>query len=207
MAVITLNWDNTAVNASANATAQRASKRIAAVGGAYDTTGFSPANDLPKTANTVDATVTANRVYDFKIEAICVSGGPTPNDNGVKQGIVFACIAPSFSVTSSTIQATVNLAGTDITKVKMTLRKQTDDTLQATQTVNNVGGSAVANFTGLAAGTGYYLETEMYAVVDGVEVISSSVEYLNAVCGPYNVSTSAAPSCPAPSNLVVGILP
>lgn len=207
MAVITLNWDNTAVNASANAIAQRASKRIVTTGGPFDTTGFSPANDLPKSADTVDATVTENRVYEFKIEAICTSGGPTPNDNGLKQGIIFGCIEPSFSVTSTQIQVTVNLLNTDITKVRMRLRKQSDDTVVGTQTINNVGNQAVGTFTGLLPGTAYYVQLEFYAIVDGVEVISSDGDFVGAVCGPYNVSTSAAPSCPAPSNLVVGPLP
>lgn len=207
MAVITLNWDNTAVNASANVTGQRASKRIKIIGGAFDITGFSPANNLPKSADTVDATVITNRVYEFKIEAICASGGPTINNNGLKDGIVFECIVPSFSVTSTQIQVTVNLLNTDITKVKATLKKTSDDLVHGIQTVNNVANQAVITFTGLAAGTGYYLELELYAVVDGVEVISSDSAYLGNVCGPYNVSTSVAPGCPAPADLIVGPLP
>lgn len=211
MALLTLNWDNTLVLASANATGQRASKRIKSVGGAFSTLGFNPANDLLKTAVTTDATVDANKVYEFMIQAICISGGPTMNTNGLQEGIVFQCIEPSFDETNTTIDVVVNLAGLDITKIRVRLKKQSDDSLVGTVTANKIGTIATASFSGLTASTDYYVEIELYATVNGVEVISSAAEYLNEVCGGnidgYQVSTTANPSCPAPLDLEVVTTP
>lgn len=211
MAEIILNWDNSAVNASPNATAQRASKRLKAVGGAFDTVNFVPANDLPKSATTTTATVLGNRVYEFKIEAICGSGGPTANNNGLQEGISFVCIVPAFSSTHNSVNVTTNLINTDITKIRFILKKASDDSIVGNITSNNVLNSATANFTGLTPGTNYYVTIELYAIVNGVEVISSASNYLNDICGGniagYQVATGAAPSCPAPIDLVVGITP
>lgn len=209
MATINMTWDNTAVNASPNAIGQRVSKRLKSVGGAYDTVGFNPANDMAKTENAAEAnTVTANRTYEFKVEALCTVGGPTINSNGVQEGIAFACVNPVFTPTHNSVQVVLNLATTDITKARIVLKKQSDDSTVATQTQNKVGTTVTANFAALDPSTDYYVTVELYATINGVEVISSSANYLNAVCGGnvanYQVSTSAAPACPAPADLVVG---
>jgi hypothetical protein len=207
MGTLTLNWDNTAVNASSNATGQRASKRIKSVGGAFQTSGFTPTNDMAKSVNEADATVTDNRVYEFKIEALCLTGGPIANTGGLKEGIVFACIVPSFTVSESTIQVVLNVLNTDISKARIILKKQSDDSTVGTITPNTVSNTITANFTGLDASTDYYVTIELYATVGGVEVISSDENYLNDVCGGdvegYQVSTNSAPSCPAPTTLTV----
>lgn len=207
MSVKILSWDNTAVLANVNATGQRASKRVKAIGGAFQTSGFSPANDLLKTAVTTDATVIDNRVYEFKIEALCGIGGPVINNNGVKEGIIFACIAPSFSSDNSSVTAVINCLNTDITKARVILKKQSDNSVVGTLTVNNVANACTALFSGLDASTNYYVTVELYSLVDGVEVISSDAAYLNAVCGGniagYQVSTNASPACPAPASLVI----
>jgi hypothetical protein len=182
MGTLTLNWDNTAVNASANATGQRALKRIAAVGGAFNTSDFSPANTLLKTATTTVATVLNNRVYDFKVEALCTEGGPTENTNGLKQGIVFACIPPIINIGPTNIEVTIDLTSTDITKARIVLKLASDDSIISTQVVSRSVNTVYYNFSGLAS-DGYYLEIELYATVDGVEVISSDETYLGVVCG------------------------
>lgn len=210
MAQLILMWDNTAVNASANATGQRGSKRIVVVGGAWSTLGFTPINDWPKSQDNALVDVIANRVYEFMIEALCTDGGPIPNNNGPKQGLVFECIAPFFDSGSTTIDVGVSLLNTDITKVKFVLKRNSDDVIVGTITANNVGDQAIANFAGLDPSTNYYVEIELYAVVDGVEVISSGVQPggTGQVCGGdvigYQVATTAAPACPAPAALVVG---
>ncbi len=195
MGTLTLNWDNTAVNASANATGQRALKRIAAIGGAFNTSDFSPANTLAKTATTTVATVLNNRVYDFKVEALCTEGGPTENTNGIKQGIVFACIPPIINAGPTNIEVTIDLTSTDITKARIVLKLASDDSVIDTQIVSRSVNTVYYNFTGLSP-DGYYIEIELYANVDGVEVISSDESYLGVVCGGnvlgYQASTALA---------------
>jgi hypothetical protein len=208
MATIPISWDNSAVNANVLATGQRVSKRIKALIGAFDTLGFAPVNDMAKTVNSAVSTILPNRVYEYKVEAICSSGGPIINNNGPRDGIVFECIVPTFITTSTTIDVVVDLLNKDITKIRVRLKKQSDNSLIGTITANKVGNNATANFTGLVGGTAYYVEIELYALVNGVEVISSAANYLNAVCGGniagYQVTTGATPTCPAPLNLVIG---
>lgn len=184
MATRTLTWDNTAVLANVNATAQRASKRIKAVGGSFNTLNFLPVNDLPTSAITTDANMLlVNRVYEFKIEAICTAGGPTANTNGLKEGIVFDCIVPSLVRRPTEIDVIIDCTGSDLTKGKVVLKKQSDDSVVGTITSARAADSIYAGFTGLIATDAYYCEIELYAVVEGVEVISSDAAYLNAVCG------------------------
>lgn len=197
MASSILTWDNTNVLANPNVSRQRVSKRVKTVGGPFLITGFTPANDLPKSVNTVDADVTANKVYEFKVEAICTFGGPTANDNGIIEGIAFGCIVPSFTQTINTGQVVVNLIDTDITKVRFILRKLSDNSLVANQTVSRVGDSVTANFSGLAPNTGYWVEYDLYAMVNGIEV-SYEVQNPEAeLCGhdtTYNFTTNSSPS-------------
>ncbi len=207
MGTLKLSWDNSNLVFDPNTDAQRASKRVKAIGGAYDTVGFNPANDMAKSVNEALATVLDNRVYEFIIDAICISGGPTPNDNGPIEGIAFACIAPSFNPTYNSLNVVLNLVNTDISKIRVTLRKQSDNSLVGTFTASRSGTTATATFSGLTASTDYWVQIELYAVVNGVEVISSDAAYLGAVCGsnaaPYQVTTSPVPPCPAPKTLEV----
>lgn len=196
MASLILEWNNTNVNASANATAQRVSKRLKSVGGAFSTSGFTPANDLAKTANTISATVDDNKIYEFKVEAICSVGGPTPNNNGLVEGISFACIVPTFEKTGTSGQVIVDVTGLDISKIAFTLKKYSDNSLISTQTVSRVGNSVTGNFSGLSVNTQYYVEYELIAVVNGVEVTQTELDDDLAVCGVgkiYNFTTDYIP--------------
>lgn len=194
-----LSWDNTAILAEANVIAQRAYYRIKTVGGAFLSTGFSPANDLSTAITFTELTpVVQNKVYEFKVIAICTAGGPTDNSNGIIEQIAFACIEPVFTnVTTSVIDVVINIPTTDITKARLRLKKQSDNSVVSTATVNKIANAITHSFTGLDDNTGYYLEVEFYAVVGGIEVISSSVSYLGAVCGGnvsgYQATTDAIP--------------
>ncbi len=186
MATFTLNWDNTLILAEPNAINQRASYRIKSVGGAYITTGFTPTNDMATSVISTSRTGSANIVYEFKIEALCTAGGPTMNDNGVIEQIVFECIDPIFSdVTSTSITVTIPTSTTDIEKIKFTLRKQGDGSLVAQTTSISPGdlGDTIAIFSGLTANTAYYIDAVYYATINGVEVMSNQTGYLNLVCG------------------------
>lgn len=192
---LVLSWDNTVLLANANVLAVRAYWRLKTVGGAFNTTGFSPANDMNKSIVTTSFTVSSsnvNKVFEFKISSICSEGGPT--DNGLVEGIVFSCIVPSLVSYTNRVDVDINFTGTDITKVRYTLKKQSDNSIVGGPIiVNVVANNAPHSFTGLIANTGYYLEVELYATVNGTEVISSAANYLNAVCGGntsgYQIST------------------
>jgi len=109
---------------------------------------------------------------------------------------VFNCIVPTLTETSNTATATLDLTGTDITKARFTLKRSIDDVVFAGPTiVNKVANSASLVATGLAAATDYYWEIELYATINNVEVISSSVNFLGIVCGPHPVTTDAAAVC------------
>lgn len=205
MPVFTLTWDNAVVLASPNATAQRAGYRRKDVGGVWITTGFTPANDLPKSAITcLTPVLISNVVYEFRVQAICTVNGPTINSNGIREQIIFACISPSLSQSDVAATADINVTGTNITKAIFTLRKQSDNSAVGGPSTVVVSANHIQKtFTGLVSSTNYYWEIQLIAVVNGIEVNSSSVDYINAVCGPYNMTTTAPPNCPAPGILTI----
>lgn len=197
MAILYCTWDNTAVSASSNVISQRLSWREKTVGGGFNTTSVTPSNDMAKTVSAADFTAaTVNKVYEFKVEAICTEGGPTANLNGIVENIVFSCVTPEpIVVTTTTLNFHINIPSTDITKARLRLRLQSDNSLIATQTVTKASNAIDYTFTGLTNNTGYYVEIEYYAMVNGVEVISSSVDYIGNPCGGnitgYNATTGS----------------
>lgn len=197
MAQFTLTWDNTAVLANPNATAQRALYRLKAVGGAFISAGFTPANDLAKTAITsTTPALGSNIVIETKVQSICTLNGPTDNDNGIQEVIDFSCIVPTLTKTSTTADASLDVTGTDIIKATFTLRKSSDNSIVSGPTVISRSVNTIATgATGLTGSTNYYWQVELHATVQGVEVKSSSVNYLGTVCGPYAVTTDAPPVC------------
>lgn len=205
MATFTLNWDNSLVLAEPNAINQRASYRIKTVGGAFITTGFTPTNDMSTAVISATHNGTENKIYEFKVEALCTAGGPTMNDNGIVEQIVFECVDPSsLTADDDSITISLNLTATDITKVRFKLRKQGDDSLVQTITTVCPGGigSTSANFTALSPNTAYYITAEFYCTINGVEVISSSSDYLNAVCGGNIVGWKITTDALATPNIV-----
>lgn len=181
---------------TANVTSQVASKRRKSVGGAFDTTGFTPPNNMSTAVNSAVTSVIDNVVYEFKIENICNTGGPTINNNGIREQIKFACILPQISSSSSsTINVNVPLLNTDIQKVSYFLYKQSDNSVAGTQVVIRSADNSNYTFSGLTGATGYYLRITLSATINGVEVNSSSPSYLNSTCGGnitgYQIATSA----------------
>jgi hypothetical protein len=196
MAQFVLTWDNTAVLANSNATAQRALYRVKSVGGAFSSTGFTPTNDLAKSATTSTSPVlSSNIVYEFKVQAICTENGPTDNDNGIVEKISFQCIVPDTEVTATTSNISIDVTGLDITKAKFTLKKSSDNSVVYTGTINRVGDSVSTTATGLTGSTNYYWQVELYATVNSIDVVSSGGSFLGAACGPYPITTSAPPVC------------
>lgn len=205
MANFTLVWDNAAVLASANSISQRVSYRRKDVGGSWITTGFIPVNDMSKSINSaLSPTLLDNVIYEFRVQNICTTGGPTINGNGIQEQIVFACITPDVSHTDTASSISITTTALNITKARFTLRKQSDNTIVYGPVVASViSNTAQATATGLTASTTYYWQVELYTTVNNTEVISSNGAYIGAVCGPYNVTTSVPAVCVAPINLVV----
>jgi hypothetical protein len=186
MGLLQLKWLGGSSFGNPNIISHRMSRRIKTVGGLWITLGFTPANDLAVVAGVMGAvaTVTDNKVYEAKVESICITGGPTINVNGIQEQIAFACIPPSLSSSSSAVSVLINLASTDITKARLVLRRQSDNFIVGGPViVNNVADAITYSFTGLSSITGYYLTVELYATVGGIDTISSSLEHLQDVCG------------------------
>jgi hypothetical protein len=198
MAQFTLSWNNADVVASSNVINSRALYRYKTVGGVFVNTGFTPSNDLSKTVITVDSPVLDdNKIVEFKVQSICTVNGPTDNDNGIKELIGFLCIVPTITKTETTGTIVISTVGLDITKVKFTLRKASDDTIVGTPTtVNVVASSASDTKTGLVGATNYYWQTELYATVSNVEVKSQ-------ICSPYPFTTDTPPVCDPLTNFTI----
>lgn len=195
MAQFILEWDNTDQLANTNNLNQVAEYRQKSVGGAWITSGFSELQPVVKGVNTITSPVLLpNVVYQFRVACGCTQNGPVWNDNGIVEQIGFACIEPVVENTTTTSTIDIDLTDTDITKVRFTLRKSSDNSIvYGPTTVNRLANGATAVATGLEEATDYYWQVVFYAVVNGVEVNSSASGYINAVCGPYLTVTEAGP--------------
>lgn len=191
MAQFNLNWFNTAVIINPNATGQRAAHRLKSLGGTFSSSGYTPANDLPKTASSVQSPVLDNnKVWEFKVDALCTIGGPTTNDNGLFEGLGFACLIPSLSNTTDTATIVLNVPGLDINQATFILHLASDDSIvSGPTTVARVGTAISHTVTGISPDTEYYWEFIQYAIVNGTEVASNDTEQLNVSCFSDNIQT------------------
>lgn len=204
MSQFTLLWDNTKLLLNSNNINQRALYRYRLVGGAFISTGFSPSNDLATSVNTVDSGVLDNnKVVQFKITELCTASGPTDNDNGIQEGIEFEAITPTLTQTETTGTIVVPLASTDITKVRITLRKSSDNTIVSVNVVNNLANAATYVQTGLVGSTAFYWQIELFATVNNVEMVSSSTLYYGTIYSPYPFTTNAPSVCDPVTSVVV----
>jgi hypothetical protein len=206
MAQFTLQWDNTSVLANANATAQRTSYRQKSLGGVFNGNGFTPANDLAKSAITAESPVLLdNVIYEFKVQAICTQNGPTDNDNGIQEGLVYICLVPTISKTHDTATLNLDLTNTDILKVRLTLKKSSDNSIiNGPVTIDrNVNGISYLISSGLTPSTNYYWQIELGTTVGGVEIWSSDISQLGSLCGPYPLQTDPNPVCNPVTSVVV----
>ena len=193
MAQFTLNWFAAPVMVNPNATGQRAVYRQKSIGGSFLTTGFTPANDLPKTQESVTSPVLANNIiWEFKVQALCTEGGPIDNDNGIIEALKFFCIVPTVTFGAEDSTISINKTGLDITKARFVCKLQSNNAIVfGPVTANPVGNGISATATGLDANEDYYWEYELYSTVNGIEIISSASGQLNDTCGPYNFTTEA----------------
>lgn len=205
MAQFNLTWDNTNIISGTNTISVRASYRKKG-----DTpwiqTGFTPANDMPKTTTSCVSpnTLSDNTIYQFKLETICTYGGPTSDADGILEQIHFACITPTLSKTDTSATITLDVTDLDITKARFTLRKTSDSSIVISPTVIvRAGDSITYTANTLNPSTSYFWQVELYATVNSVEVISSASNYINSVCGPYTVVTNDPPTCDNITSLTV----
>jgi hypothetical protein len=191
MAQFNLTWFNTAVIINPNVTGQRVSHRKKSLGGVFSATGYTPANDLPKTASaSLSPALADNTVWEFKVEAYCTVGGPTINDNGLQEGLKFTCLVPTLSKTTNTATINLNVTGLDITQATFILHLTSDDSVVSGPTTVARTGSAITHtVTGLTPDTDYYWEFIQYAIVDGAEIASNDADQLNASCLSITVHT------------------
>lgn len=193
MAQFKLNWINTTILSNPNSSGQKALYRQKAVGGAWLETGFSPANPLATyVAEVTSPVLSDNKIWEFKLQCTCTEGGPVDNDNGVQEKLKFVCVNPTLEKTLDTATITLSLAGTDVTKVRFTLRKVSDNSIVfGPYFGNRVADVATALASGLTAGTQYYWQAVLYSTVGGVEINSAQADQLGNVCGPYLITTEA----------------
>ena len=197
MAQFTLEWNNTNVANNDNAIGQRASYRHKG-DVSWITAGFDPANDLDTDATTTDSpdTLDDNKIYEFKVEALCTVSGPTINDNGIQEDINFACIDPDLDQDEEEATITIDVTGLDINKAKITLRKASDNSIVGVETtISAVSDTIARTVTGLLPSTNYYWQIALGAIVNSVQVWSSNTEYLSTVCSPYPFTTDTPPTC------------
>jgi len=197
MAQFSLSWDNSAVLTNTNSISQRCSYKLR-TSGTWLTTGFTPANDMAKTVITANSPsgLSNNVVYQFKVENICTSGGPTINDNGIQEDINFSCISPTLTETSTTGTLVIDTTDTDIIAARITLKLALDNSIiMAPTIINAVSNTITANATGLTVSTNYYWQIELYAIVNNVTVISSDPSQMGSICSPYPFTTGTPPVC------------
>lgn len=184
MAQFVLNWFAAPVMVNPNAIGQRALYRQKSVGGSFISTGFTPANDLNIVAQTTTSpNLDANKIWEFKVQAICTTGGPTDNSNGLVEALKFACLLPTLSSTSFTATIQLNVAGLDITKATFTLHKVSDNSIVYGPVDVNPSGTVIqTTATGIDDDTAYYWTYVLYSVVNGVQVASTASTQLNQEC-------------------------
>lgn len=208
MAQFTLEWDNTEVASNDNATGQRASYRHRGDTD-WETADFDPANDLSVDADTTDSpnTLDDNKVYEFKVDTLCTINGPTINDNGIQEDINFACIEPVLEQTDETGTITIDVAGLDINKAKITLRKASDNSVvAATETISAMADEITKTVTGLLPDTNYYWQVALGAIINNVQIWSNSSVYIGASCSPYAFATDEALICDPVTSVVVTLV-
>jgi hypothetical protein len=186
-----LNWYAAPVMVNPNSIGQRAVYRQKAVGGSFISTGFTPANDLTIVAQTITSpNLSANKIWEFKIQALCTQGGPVDNNNGIQEALKFACITPTLSSTISTATIQLNISGLDITKAVFSLHLVSDNTIVYGPVTATPSGSIIqTQATGIDDDTDYYWTYALKSTVGGVEISSTDSNQLNQECQSINFHT------------------
>ena len=205
MSQFTLKWINDDIVGNTNSTNQNALYRYRLVGGNFISAGFNPANPLANNINQTDSPILDNnKVIQFQIEVDCTLSGPSYNDDGIKEDIEFAEIIPTITKTENSSSITVDVTNTDITKAKFTLRKAADNSIVGNPTiVNKVGSTISYSQSSLDFNTNYFWQIEFYAIINNIEVYSSSPNYKGTSFSPYPFKTDVPSICDPVTSLTV----
>lgn len=182
-----------------NVIGQRARKRIKGTT-IWDATGFNPANSgsgnyMPVSTNSTIATVDDNKIYEFTIESVCTTGGPTVSNT--YEGINFACTGDTtaYSNSDNTVSYSIlnlNTNYPDITKVRVSLWNGGSQigTNQELTTSNNIQGE----FTSVSYGSGYTIQVEYATTINGTEIWSTLGNTCSTIATVFN--------CTVPTGLI-----
>lgn len=151
-------------------------------------TYITPANPQTNTATTAVVGVLPNNfVYQFQIENVCADG--TSQVSTISDDIVFQCVTPTFSSTSTTLTVNFGPVG-NIDQMYLILKRTSGSTTAATVLVTTTPFSYT--FTGLTPSTSYFVSYIMYATTNGVQVTSADYPtQLGANCTTSNFSTTS----------------
>lgn len=187
---IRLDWTTNMTNV----VNQIVKKRVKGIS-TWDTTGFTPGNPLGAATVQASTVIDDNVVYEFQVDTVCQSG--TVNGN-IVEGIIFACSSNNTSTDTNSSSITVNNTSNlplSITKVKFTLTKDSDSSIvYGPTTVNNTTGSVTANSGAvLTPSTAYTWHYELFAIVNGIEIGSSTASSYLSPCEAFVFTTSTPP--------------
>jgi hypothetical protein len=181
---IVLNW--TAAG-GANSTGQQVQRS------AYNANSYSTIATLNATATTyTDTTAIIDTVYDYRIVNICEVGGPT---NGGRATIVdITCPTITTNVSGLIISGEHGETTNDSEYESIKLLNQGEDELQALNITGNQAGPYAFTDAGVDYDTTYIVRAVIIAPDGTTKNCDTSV------------STGAAPSCDAPTNLTVAVV-
>lgn len=202
---MTINWTYSGGNQ--NSDAQIVYKRVKQqIPNTWDSTGFTPSNNLLPNVDSAFTTILTNRVYQFKVDNLCTNQNIISSN--VFEGIDFECITLTIgddvSFTTDSITVTISGLHETISSASFKLKNNAETIDVDTKlNVSAVSGDVTATFTGLSQNTTYKLFYELNTVINGVLMSSSNAQYIGSWCGPLAVTTDFLPNCPASENLLV----
>lgn len=151
------------------------------------------ANDVPLGPSVSQYAISGlldNQLYDFQIINICSFGGPIDSED--IEAALLTCPALTVNATGTSVTVSFSHLGGSIDKYVVRLYNE-DNTLSSTHIINTgLTGTISYTFTDLTTSTTYKVKVEP----------SIGVNYLKTNCDLVVVTTSAPPTCNAPTNVI-----
>lgn len=156
-----------------------------------DASSWEVATTLGASANSYTVSgLLDNVIYDFRIVNLCAYGGPAPGASFEIADLICPTVSktPTYNGVSFSFP---HPTGTDLTEYKVDLMNGAGTTVLAFKNIVPVTSPVTDSFTGLSASTSYNLR---------VTVKAGSY---SKVCPLVSFSTTALPTCSAPTGLAV----
>lgn len=134
--------------------------------------------------------LTDNLIYDFRVVNICSVGGTLPSP--LDQAINITCPTINLTPTYNSLAYSYTHLGGSINSYLVELLNA-GNTVVSSQTVSSPSSIVSGNFTGLASSSIYRTRITAYAI--------GSSETFNKVCLSSDATTSAPPTCSAPTSV------